>query len=142
MPLKTQVVDAESGKAVPDATVLRIVCDVHDHLYENAIINRGKTDQNGYIQMTGKREWGTWVPAPGGFPVPNHQIVIWKDGYATFVFSQYGSLESIKISTQRPDLIEAIEEIPKPRIEYLEKDDPNKLFLNGRIKLHALEKIP
>lgn len=141
MPLKTQVMDAYSGKPIPDATVLRIVCDVHDHSCENAIINRGKTDQNGYIKMSGNREWGTWVPAPGGFPVPNHQIVIWKDGYTTFVFSQYGSLNSIKTATKNSVLIEAIEEIPKD-MKYFGEGNPNKLFLNGSIKLKALKKIP
>jgi hypothetical protein len=137
MPLKARVVDFDTGEPVVDATVLRIVCDVHDFLCSRAKLDRGKTDRNGSIEMAGERRWGAMVPAPGGIPLPNHRVAIWKKGYAAFVFSQYGSIEDVRLG-KRADLIEAIGEIPKERRERTGQDDPERFFASGKIELHRI----
>jgi hypothetical protein len=142
MPLKTQVIDAENGRPIPDATVLRIICDVHDFSCQQAKLNWGQTDQEGRIKMAGECKWMIVAAAPGGIPVPNHQIAFWKEGYQAFVFSQYGNIAQIKTSTKRTDLIEAIEMIPIERKEYDTSANPDKLFLNGKIMLSPLPKKP
>ncbi|MBI5695132.1 MAG: hypothetical protein HZC51_05230 [Nitrospirae bacterium] len=140
MPLRTTVVDAESGAPIEGAKVLRIVCDLHDFDCSHAVIDRGHTDQDGYIKMSGKRKWGIWIPAPGGMPVPNHQIAIWKPGYQAFVFSQYGKVEDVARHTKRNDLKEAIQEIPAERKETTpDDDDPEKMFLGGTVRLYRLK---
>lgn len=96
MPLNTRIVDSESGNPIEGAQVLRIVCDVHDFDCSNGRIDKTQSDSNGIVKALGSREWGYYVPVPGGFPVPNHQIAIWKEGYYVFIFSQYGSIENVK----------------------------------------------
>jgi hypothetical protein len=135
MPLKTQVVDAESGTPIEGAQVLRIVCDVHDMTCKNAKMDRGQSDNNGNIKMEGERKWGLWFPAPGGFPVPNHRIAIWKSGYQAFVFSQYGSIDDIKSFSKREDLKSAIREVPLERKECGADAKPEEMFSGGKIGL-------
>lgn len=138
MPLETRVVDAETGAPIEKATVLRVVCDIHDYRCKHGYTDRGETKSNGEIHLQGMRRWGLWIPAPGGLPVPNHQIAIWKAGYEAFVFSQYGDIEEIKSRTERADLQAALQEIPQVRKSYSPDDNPNKLFDNGRIELLKL----
>ena len=135
MSLNTRVVDAESGNPIEGARVLRIVCDVHDSRCIHGRIDQGETDSGGIIKMSGDRKWGLWVAAPGGLPVPNHQIAIWKEGYYAFVFSQYGRIDRLKDFTDREDIIEAIRKIPPDRKECSASDDPDKMFSGGKIKL-------
>jgi len=140
MPLKTEVVDAESGQPIEGASYLRIVCDVHDFNCSSAKIDRGITRKDGFIEVNGERKWGLYIFAPGGVPVPNHNIAIWKPGYLAFVFSQYGNIETIKETTDREDIIKAINEIPNQRTTFDPSTNPNDLFLNGQIKLHKINK--
>jgi hypothetical protein len=140
MPLNTRVVDAESDNPIEGAQVLRIVCDVHDTRCRNGRVDRGETDSTGNIKMSGDRKWGVWAAGPGGIPVPNHQIAIWKEGYYAFVFSQYGQIEHIKEFTERDDIIEAIDAIPADRKEHGALDDPDKMFSGGKIKLQKTGK--
>jgi hypothetical protein len=140
MPLNTTVVDAETGNPVESAKVLRIVCDIHDRSCTHARMDWGQTDQNGVVKASGDRKWGLWVPAPGGLPVPNHQIAIWKEGYYAFVFSQYGNIDDIKERTSRPDIMDAISAIPKDRRQCDADDRPDEMFSGGEVKLYKLVK--
>lgn len=138
MPLETRVVDAETGAPIEEATVLRVVCDIHDFKCTHGYVDRAETNHDGKIQLRGRREWGLWIPAPGGLPVPNHQIAIWKAGYEAFVFSQYGDISHIQSSTDRADLRTALQEIPQARKNYSPRDHPEKLFEDGRVELRKL----
>jgi hypothetical protein len=138
MPLESQVVDAETGLPIEMATVLRIVCDIHDRRCTKGKIEKGETDKDGKIKFQGKRQWGLWLPLPGCLPVPNHQIAIWKPGYRAFVFSQYGNIEDLLSSAIREDVKSAIRAIPKDRNNYTPDDTPEKLFQHGIIKLQKI----
>jgi len=135
MPLETQVVDADSGSPIESAIVFRVVCDIHDFRCIHGQVEKGKTDQDRKIELEGKRKWGLWIPAPGGLPVPSHQIAIWKSGYEAFVFSQYGDINDIELSTDREDVKKALQEVPKYRKNYTPDDNPEKMFECGRIML-------
>lgn len=121
-PLKTTVVDSETGEPIAGAVVLRIVCDVHDFSCENALIEKTITNEKGTVRFGSKRKSGPWFPAPGGLPVPNHQIAIWKEGYFAFVFSQYDyDIDNFAAHVKSREIIEAIREIPKER-KYLSEN--------------------
>jgi len=135
MPLKTRVVDADTGAPIEGATVLRVVCDLHDFRCTGGNMETSKTDKHGEVELSGKRKWGLWIPAPGGLPAPNHQIAIWKSGYQAFVFSQYGSINDIESGTDRDDVKKAIHEVPKNRKDYTPDDNPLTMFEGGFIEL-------
>jgi hypothetical protein len=136
MPLRTRVVDAGTGQPISGAKVLRVMCDIHDFTCANAIVDRGETNQEGQIDLPGKRRWQLFIPFPGGMPVPNHQIAIWKPGYVAFVFSQYGDVDHlIRKSCERQDLLAALHEIPAERRVYTPRDQPEQLLLDGRVAL-------
>lgn len=136
MPLRTQVVDAGTGLPISGAKVLRVMCDIHDFTCSNATVDRGETDQQGRIDLPGKRKWQLVIPLPGGLPTPNHQIAIWKPGYVAFVFSQYGDVDLLsRRGCERQDLLAALHEIPAERRVYTSKDQPEQLLLDGRIAL-------
>jgi hypothetical protein len=142
MPIRTQVVDAETGQPIAGARLLQIVCDVHDFGCTHAEVDCAQSNQEGFLEVSGKRQWGFWFPAPGGLPVPNHQVAIWKDGYYAFVFSQYGDFEDFQAlrTKKRQDLAHAIAEIPTPRKQYFPNDEPEWMFSDGQIKLYRLNK--
>src|SRR5688500_17007192 len=96
-PLHVTVVDAQTGRPIPNATVIHMACDVHDSRCERARLVRTSSSEKGTVRISGRREWGPWGPAPGALPVPNHFIAIWADGYSAYVFAQYGdTVESRK----------------------------------------------
>ena len=140
MPLSVQVIDSQSGTPIEGANILRIVCDIHDRSCKNLNLSRGQTDKNGRIKMEGIRKWGLWIPLPGGMPVPNHRIAIWKPGYKAFVFSQYGKITDINTQTVRSELKKVVQEIPLERKEYGSNDKPEETFIGGKIKLYRSSK--
>jgi len=95
MPLETKVVDAKTGSPIEKATALRVVCDIHDFRCTRGQMDQSETNKDGKVQLDGKWKWRLWFPAPGGLPVPNHHIAIWKSGYKAFVFSQYGNIDDV-----------------------------------------------
>ena len=139
-PLKVRVIDASTGTPIAGAIVLRVVCDIHDRDCKNAFIDMNKTNVTGFIRLCGKRNFGSWVAAPGGMPAPNHQIAIWKEGYSAFVFSQFDNdIDKFTSKTSNKTIIEAVSKIPKER-RYLSLDtDPNSVFYNGKIKLYRID---
>jgi hypothetical protein len=120
---------------ISGATVLRVMRDVHDFGCTNVVLDRGLTDQEGWISLPGKRKWRMVIPAPGGLPVPNHQIAIWKQGYLAFVFSQYGNIDELTRACRREDLLAALDEVPAERRVHTPADEPDKLFLDGKVTL-------
>ena len=139
-PLSTTVVDSESGKPIAGAVVLRIVCGIHDFSCKNASIEKKFTNNKGMIYLGSKREWGPWFPAPGGLPVPNHQIAIWKEGYSAFIFLQYNNdIDQFAAHVKSNDIREAIREIPKERKYLSENIDPSTIFVNGKVELYKLK---
>lgn len=140
MPLNSRVFDAETGQPIERAEVLRVVCDIHDFGCKRGYIDKTETNKDGIIELDGKRTWGLWIPAPGGLPVPDHKIAIWKAGYEVFVFSQYGDFERffnyIQSSSDREDLKMALKEVPVDRKYYSPDDNPRALFEDGKIKLY------
>lgn len=139
MPLKSQVIDAETGLPIEKATVLRVVCDIHDSRCVHGQIEKAETNKEGRVELEGKRKWGLWFPAPGGLPVPSHQIAIWKAGYQAFVFSQYGDISDIESLTKRDDIKKALQEIPQDRKSYSPSDKPEEMFEGGKINLHKAQ---
>jgi len=135
-PVNIRVVDAETGKPIAGAHVLRIVCDVHDLHCQNGRIDRSQTDNEGFVKVAGETRFGFWAPGPGGIPVPSNQIAIWKEGYYALVFSQFGDIQYIEQSSGRKDIIEAINEIPLDRKFYGRLYDFNEVFSGGQAKLY------
>ena len=140
LPLTTITIDAETEEPIFGASVLRIVCDMHDFDCSNAYMDLGSTNKNGLINLPGKRKWGIWILAPGGLPAPNHHIAIWKKGYSAFVFTQYDDhFEKSNFSMNRQDIQEAINKIPIERRYMNEDQSPNELFDGGKIRLFRLQ---
>jgi len=139
-PLRVTVIDASTGTPIANAIVLRVVCDIHNRDCKDAFIDMNKTNEKGIIRLSGKRDCGPWVAAPGGMPAPNHQIAIWKEGYSAFVFSQFDNdIDKFASKTINKKIIEAVSKIPKER-RYLPLDtDPNSVFNNGEIKLYRID---
>jgi hypothetical protein len=57
-PLKTTVVDSETGRPIAGAVVLRIVCDIHDYSCRRAFFEKAITDDKGMVCLDSKKEWG------------------------------------------------------------------------------------
>jgi hypothetical protein len=139
-PLKITVIDASTGTPIEGAIVLRLVCDIHNRDCNNAFIDMNVTNDKGIICLSGKRDFGPWMAAPGGLPVPNHQIAIWKEGYSAFVFSQYDNdIDRFSARTRNKNIIEAVRKIPKERKYLSLETNPYSVFDNGIIKLYRLE---
>ena len=133
------VIDAQSAVLIPHATVIYFVCDVHDFECRHATLVRTDSSAQGHLRLDGRREWGVWLPAPGGLPVPNHFIAIWAPGYSAFIFAQYGdTIESLRRRAPRPDLLEALESIPVDRSSSDPSLDPRQELQGGRIRLRKL----
>jgi hypothetical protein len=88
-PVDAKVIDADTDRQLDDVNYLRIVCDVHDFGCDHALLEKG-ISRGGILRLESERRWGLWMPVPGGVPVPNHQLAVWKEGYHAFIFSQYG----------------------------------------------------
>lgn len=142
MPLRTTVLDSETGAPIAGAHVVRFVGDVHDRQCQRSTIEQLETDESGLVAAPGRRKWGLWVPAPGLLPVPNHQIAVWKEGYYVWTYSQYGHLDDL-LTWRRPDdrkdIIEVLSRIPPQRKEMDPTLDPNKVLNGGTIRLQKLK---
>jgi len=139
-PIDTRVIDADTGKQLDNVDYLRISCDVHDFSCSHALLEKG-ISHDGNLQLDGKRQWGLWMPVPGGVPVPNHQIAVWKDGYYAFVFSQYDrTIDEFARRADRADIRIAVEQVPKERKYLYSHQNPNDILLGGVIRLFPLSK--
>jgi hypothetical protein len=113
--LDVSIIDADSGAPIGGANVVYFVCDIHDFACDRGRLVRTTASSSGKVKIPGQRQWGLWIAAPGGLPVPNHFIAIWAPGYSPFVFSQYDdSLERVitRIGATRPDVAEELKAFP------------------------------
>ena len=134
--VKARVIDAESSQPIGDVNVLRIVCDVHDFRCDGVQVDRGQTNSDGRIKLKGSRKWGLWLPAPGGMPAPNHQVVIWKKGYAPIAFSQYGTLAEFERRHAHKSFVKDLAEVPHELTQIESGSELYRaVFTNGVIKL-------
>lgn len=134
--LDVEVIDATSGIPIPYAEVVYVACDAHDFKCSKANLVRTKANDKGQIEIDSTRQWGVWIPAPGGIPVPNHLIAIWAPGYSAFVFSQYEGTIASRISrTKREDIIRALQEIPSDQTMNDASLNPREELIGGKIKL-------
>jgi len=134
--LDVKVVDAQNGAPIQGAKAIYFVCDIHDFECKHATIVRTVSNESGDLKIEGRRKWGVWIPAPGGLPVPNHFIAIWALGYSAFVFGQYGdTVESIKRTVQRQDVIEAFDSIPSDQLSSDPSLNPKEELIGGKIRL-------
>lgn len=142
-PLEVIVVDAETKEPIPGASVVYLVCDLHDYGCSRGKLIRATSNEKGEVKIEGETKIGTWVLAPGGLPVPNHLIAIWSPGYSAFVFIQYKSadapidelLERKKKSVTRTDILKALQEIPEDKASSDEGLNPKKELTGGKIRL-------
>ena len=112
-PVNEKVVDAETGLPIAGASVVHIVCDIHDPDCRDATLLRTATRPDGVLTIDGRRQWGIWISAPGGLPVSVHFTAIWAEGYSAFVRGDYrATVHNLQRRVQRQDLIEALESIP------------------------------
>lgn len=147
-PLDVLVVDAETEKPIAGASVVYLVCDLHDYGCSRGKLICTTSNEKGEIKIEGETKTGTWVPAPGGLPVPDHLIAIWALGYSSFVFIQYKSadapiaelLERKKKSITRTDILKALLEIPEDKASSDERLNPKKELIGGKIRLLKLRK--
>lgn len=136
--MDTTVIDSTTLEPIANAQYFRIVCDLHDYDCSSAYIERGFTSNDGKIDLGSKRKWSIWFPAPGGLPVPNHQIAIWASGYTALLFSQYNQdIERFRQQIEREDINRLINEVPENR-KYLDSEEANRAFLGGIIKLKKI----
>lgn len=137
-PLKITVADATTDAPIANASIVYIVCDVHDSACTRAKLVRAASTPSGHIDIEGQRTWGVWFPAPGGLPAPNHFIAIWAPGYSPFLFSQYeDTVEKLKwrYETKRPDILEALNAIPIDALSSNPTLDPVRQLSSGKIRL-------
>jgi hypothetical protein len=136
MPLATQIVDAETGKPIAGADILRVIPDIHDRAWNDAIMDRGRSDQNGNIKMGETSIWIFTYSGSGRIPHPNHQIIIWKSGYSAFVFSQCNDNIDHAYLSNREDMKKAVDEIPLERKVYKDNKEVSAMLSGGKVKLY------
>lgn len=142
-PLEVIVVDAETEKPVVGASVVYIVCDLHDYGCSRGKLIRTTSNEKGEVKIQGETKTGTWVLAPGGLPVPDHLIAIWAPGYSAFVFIQYKSadldinerIKREKEAIKRADILKALQEIPEDKASSDEQLNPKEELIGGKIRL-------
>jgi hypothetical protein len=147
-PLDVIVMDAETKEPIPSASVVYIVCDLHDYGCSRGKLIRAASNEKGEINIEGETKTGTWVLAPGAMPVPSHLIAIWAPGYSAFVFIQYKSadvpidelLEIKKKSITRTDILKALHEIPEDKASSNERLNSKKELIGGKIRLLKIRK--
>lgn len=139
-PLRTTVVDSDSGAAIPGAQVLRVVKDVHDSGGRDERVVRTTTDAQGKVSVPRVWRWGLWISAPGGLPVPNHLIAIWAPGYRTFLFHQYDDLAARERDATRDEIRAALREIPREAVSDDAKLNPSRELNGGKIRLVPLRR--
>ena len=137
--LDVTVVDAQSSLPISHATLVYLVCDVHDIQCRHAILVRSSSSERGGLRVRGRRQWGPWLPVPGGLPIPNHFVAIWAPGYAAFVFGQYDrTVESKKNLVERQDVLDALNLIPSDRSSSEPLLNPKRELHGGKIRLLRL----
>lgn len=142
-PLEVIVVDAETENPIVGASVVYLVCDLHDYGCSRGKLIRTTSNEKGEVKIEGETKTGTWVLAPGGLPVPDHLISIWSPGYSAFVFIQYKSadvpideaLKRRKKGIERTDILEALREIPEDESSSDERLNSKKELIGGKIRL-------
>jgi hypothetical protein len=135
-PLRVTVSDAMTDAPISNASVVYIVCDIHNFDCANAKLVRAVSAADGRVDIEGQRKWGVWIPAPGGLPVPNHFVAIWAPGYSAFLFSQYGdTLEDLKRKYKRSDILEALDLIPIDPSSSDPSFIPKRDLSGGKIRL-------
>ena len=140
MPFETKVVDATTKEPIENAQYIRIVCDIHNFGCKNAYLDSGKSSPGGIIHLKSKREWGVWIPVPGGLPAPSHQIAIWARGYKVVIFSQYdGDIDEFNRHQKNQEISNLIEQIPKENRMLIDNNTANHVFLNGTLLLERVE---
>lgn len=141
LPVESKVIDDQTGKELVNINYLRIVIDVHDFGCNKPYLEEGVIEKGLEFHLDNKREWGVYLPVPGGLPVPMHYIAIWKEGYHAVVFSPY-DLNDEKLSQEcsnHENIKYALEKIPKPRTFITQPFDINEKLLGGTIKLVPIE---
>ena len=69
-PVNVKVVDAETGLPIAGASVVHIVCDIHDPDCRDATLLRTATRPDGVLTIDGRRQWGIGFPRLAVFPSP------------------------------------------------------------------------
>ncbi|MEW6002833.1 MAG: hypothetical protein AB1638_09345 [Nitrospirota bacterium] len=137
------MVDAETEKSIAGASVVYLVCDLHDYGCSRGKLIRTTSNEKGEVKIEGETKSGTWALAPGGLPVPSHLIAIWAPRYSAFVFIQYKSadahidelLERKKKSVKRTDILKALQEIPEDKASSDERLNTKEELTGGKIRL-------
>jgi hypothetical protein len=65
-PLEVIVVDAETDEPIPGASVVYIVCDLHDYGCSRVKLIRTTSNEKGEIKIEGEIKTGLFFPGPGG----------------------------------------------------------------------------
>ena len=131
--LRVTVTDHETGAPIAGASVVYFACDIHDFDCGNGILVETTSDQQGRVDIKGRRKWGLWIAAPGGLPVTNHTIAIWAPGYSAYVFHQYGGNLSDMIDD--PEVRDALNRIPEDQRSSDDAINPRRELIGGRIRL-------
>jgi hypothetical protein len=147
-PLEVIVLDTETEKPIAGASVVYLVCDLHDYGCSKGKLIRTTSNEKGEVKIEGETKTGTWVPVPGGLPVPDHLIAIWAQGYSAFVFIQYKLsdahidelLERKKKGITRTDILKSLNEIPEDKKSSDEQLNPKKELIGGKIRLLKIRK--
>ncbi len=138
MPVEITVIDARTGKELVNIHYVRIVIDVHDFRCIKPFLEEGIIENGREFHLDNKREWGVYMPAPGGLPVPMHHIAIWKDGYKAVVFSPF-DLNDEKLSqrcSNHANIQRVLKTIPMSQTFIKE---PFEKLLGGTVKLMPIE---
>ena len=136
--LDVSIIDADSGAPISGATVVYFVCDVHDFRCDHGRLVRTTASSSGKVKIPRRWQWGLWIAAPGGLPVPNHFIAIWAPGYSPFMFSQYDDpLERViaRIGATRPDVAEELKALPATNSSSDRSLNPPRELTGGKIRL-------
>lgn len=150
-PLDVIVVDAETKEPISGASVVYLVCDLHDYGCSRGKLIRTTSNEKGEIKIEDETKTGIWLLFPGGLPAPDHLIAIWADGYSAFVFIQYGGcaapideldelLEIKKKRITKTDILKALDEIPEDKASSDERLNPKKELIGGKIRLLKMKK--
>ncbi len=118
--------------------VRRVVTEFHDYSFNNAYIDTALSDANGTVDMEGH----TKILRKDRPYAPNHQIIISKPGYKTYVFSQY-SASFQKISQETDNIfVKSIFSSITAEKSTDGSDEANEKLYGGYLKLEPLkEKI-
>jgi hypothetical protein len=134
--LTVTVTDHQTGAPIEGAPVVYFVCDIHDFDCSNGRLVETTSDAQGYVHIEGRREWGAWIPAPGGLPVPNHTIAIWAPGYSAYVFRQYGgTIQDLAERIDSPTVRRALRRIPADLRSSDPALNPQRELTGGQIRL-------